>query len=112
MQPEELFDLAKKQDLWFAVLHKMSYPGSRTPESEVIDTRAFMKGIPTQMVDYGRNYQKIVNSGRPYFFDSRLDGLVPHIILQGSKAYLINETADKDDAHPGTWNTFKCVVGC
>lgn len=114
LPPEELYNYTRVHDLWMAVALKLAYPGSRAGEKSVMDPSVFLNGIATWMVNYGPEFQEVVGSGEPYWFDTRLDGERPQVIVHGERAYMVNESAspDRNESHPGTRDSFACVSGC
>jgi len=131
LSPEDLFQLSKEQDLWFAVLHKMSYPGNRAGEPGA-DLWKFVKeffGVSSDTGVWTRNWgganggapgdlagraRHIRTIPMPYFFDTKGDGTVPQIIVDNRdhrKIWLVE--GDKvPGTSPGNWSQMRCIGSC
>jgi len=116
LSPEELNATARELDVELGVLHKFSYPLSKAYKNKRFPEVAAYWGIgstPESLPVWLRmDMQKIANTGRPYSFDNSLDERTPHTIVVGMKVYQVEDSPDKDEARPGTWETLKCIQGC
>lgn len=126
LKPEELYQFSKEQNVWFAVLHKMSYPGERAGDDgaslwkDVKEAFGFSDeaGVWTQNLvhmdmpgDVALKMRKIHTLNTPYYFDTNGNGTVPHIIVNGRKTMLVE--GDKiRGTNPGDWSTLRCIGGC
>jgi len=108
--PEALFNFSKQNDIDMTVLDKLAYPGHRGGEEQIqlIHTYDFKEGtVPGQV-------GMLINTSEPIFFDTHPDGHTPHVILHRGKAYRVDSVSksERDETHPGTWSTFRCMSGC
>lgn len=124
--PEELAQFSKDNDVWLAMLHKMSYPGERAGEGGAHLWKTVMAsfGISPEVGAWVENYspegmpnnlkadaELIKSKGIPHSFDTRTDGKVPHMIVDGEKVYIV-EGGENPITSPGGWSTLRCVGGC
>jgi len=117
LSPEDLNTTSRGSDLELGLLHKMSYPLSKAWENkrfpEVQDFWGVGGGSPTSLPHWLQaDMKKIADTARPYSFDNSLDERTPHTIVVGMKVYQVEDSPDKDEARPGTWETLKCIQGC
>lgn len=107
--PEELYNFSKQQDIGFGALLKLSYPGSKTGERQLVSVGDFNKEIPTWVA---LKLKEFGHSTTPYWFDTNKNGIRPLIIVHGSKVFKVESGPAKDPQHPGTWTALNCTMGC
>lgn len=117
LSPEELNKTAHESDLELGLLHKMSYPLSKAWEGKRFPEVQAFWGVGDVSVDtyptwLKEDMKKITDTGKPFSFDNSLDERTPHTIVVGKKAYRVVDNAQKDEAHPGTWETLECIASC
>lgn len=124
--PEELVDFSREQNVWLAVLHKMSYPMSREGEKDFHLWRDVKEAfgvnstvgvwVPSNkeldmpgMLAAEMAKVKQLRSG--YSFETKVDGGVPQIIVYRNKFYLVegDKVAGTD---PSSWSHLRCIGGC
>jgi len=130
LSPEDLLQLSRDQDLWFAVLHKMSYPGNRAGESggDLWKNVKESFGISVETGVWSRGYSPRGGMGgtiaarirkakavpSPYFFDTNGNGTVPQVIVDnrdGYKVWLV-EGDRVPGTSPGSWSRMRCIGAC
>jgi len=111
--PEALAEVARVQDLDLGLLHKMSYPLFKGHLWR--DVQAFwglggsVEAMPAALRE---QMQSIVDSGKPYSFDTAADSHPPHKIVVGMKVYTVSFASSPGTSHPGTWCKLTCQTGC
>lgn len=106
--PEELYNFSKTQDLGFGGLSKMSYPGSRVGEQQIM-IENIQDGIPAWA---NLKLKELGHNNTPYWFDTNEKAKFPFVIVHGSKLYNVEKGSAKDFNHPGTWASLNCTMGC
>lgn len=107
--PQELYNFSQQNDIWFGGLEKISHPGSRVGERQLVNVDDFSYEIPTWVA---LKLKKFGTSTRPYWFDTNDNGTMPFMIVHDNKVYRVDAGPVQDPQHPRTWSTLNCTLGC
>jgi len=112
--PTRLSAFAADNNLDLGLLHKMSYPLYQGHLWG--DVEAFWglggKSASSMLPAVRQEIQAIVDSGKPYSFDTAEDNHPPHRIVVGRTVYAVSSSPTASMDHPGSWNALTCVSGC
>lgn len=107
--PEELYNFAQKNDIWFGGLVKISHPGSKIGEQRIATVDEFNESIPTWVAV---KLKEVKATKKPYWFDTNKNGTMPFVIVHDKKAYKVESGSKQDPEHPHTWSKLTCTQGC
>jgi len=117
LSPEDIGEAARGADIELGLFHKMAYPLSKAWQNKRFPEVQAFWGVGDAPADslpawVQKDMKKIADTQRPYSFDNALDEHTPHTIVVGMKVYTVEDSPTKDESHPGTWETLRCIKGC
>merc|ERR1719195_2561453 len=91
--PEELFMFSHQHDIWFGGLEKISHPGSKIGESQLVGVNDLNDEIPTWVA---LKLKEFGIKNMPYWFDTNENGTMPFMIVHDNKVYKVESGPAQD----------------
>merc|ERR1719350_553294 len=107
--PEELYNFSLQQDIGFGGMQKMSYPGSRVGEGQIMMSENIENEMPYWVDLKLKDNEK---NDKSYWFDTNENATLPFVIVYRNKMYKVLQGPAGDIQHPGTWSILTCIRNC